>query len=223
MGAFSLDRNRKGVKESMNSYRQKRNYENLQKRMYIGTGKYDIPILKPTQFDSDCSFVGFNYAKQTDDKHRCGVHFFLDDYQFIRLWNNIDRYLDLLSQFKCVLTPDFSIYTDFPMAVQIYNHYRKHWLGAYLQDNDIQVIPTISWSTKESFKWCFDGEPVHSVIAVSSIGTQNSNERKKLFLNGYNKMLEVLEPTTVLFFGDIPFECHGNVSRVKAFQERFRK
>ncbi|MBS6645873.1 MAG: DUF4417 domain-containing protein [Clostridiaceae bacterium] len=207
----------------MNSYRQKRNYENLQKRIYTGTGKYDIPVLEPTQFDGDCSFVGFNYAKQTGDKNKYGVHFFVDDYQFIRLWNNIDRYLELLSQFKYVLTPDFSTYTDFPMAVQIYNHYRKHWIGAYLQENDIQVIPTISWSTEESFKWCFDGEPVHSVMAVSSIGTQNSNERKRLFLNGYNKMLEVLEPTTVLFFGDIPSECHGNVLSATTLQERFRK
>lgn len=62
-----------------------------------------------------------------------GYIFFVDDYQFIRLWNDPDRYMPMLQQFRYVLTPDFSLYTDFPKALQIWNHYRKHWIGAYMQ------------------------------------------------------------------------------------------
>lgn len=65
------------------------------------------------------------------------VHFFLDDYQFDTLWRNPDRYVDKLSKFRYILTPDFSTYTDFPKVIQIYNHYRKHWIGAYLQEDSI--------------------------------------------------------------------------------------
>lgn len=33
----------------------------------------------------------------------------------------------------------------------------------------INVIPTICWSNHESFEWCFDGEPTHSVVRYQNI------------------------------------------------------
>ncbi len=75
-----------------------------------------------------------------EDRAGKGIHFFIHDYQFIRLWNTPDKYIDLLKDFDYVLTPDFSTYTDMPKALQIYNIYRKQWLGAYWQMQDINVI-----------------------------------------------------------------------------------
>ena len=87
----------------------------------------------------------------------------------------------------------------------------------------IKVIPTISWSDKDSFDWCFDGEPKNSIVAVSSVGTQNDKTAKRLFLNGYNEMLKRLEPEMIIFYGNIPDECMGNIIRVKAFQVKFKE
>ena len=87
----------------------------------------------------------------------------------------------------------------------------------------IKVIPTISWSDESSFEWCFDGEPVGGIVAVSSVGTQNNKTAKELFLNGYNEMMKRLEPETVIFYGTIPQECYGNIIKVKAFQEKFKE
>lgn len=207
----------------MNKSRSRRSYENLERRIFDGVGEYGIPQLQPTNFTEECEFIGFNYATGEKDRSNKGVHFFIDDYQFTRLWTNIDRYLDMLEQFKCVMTPDFSTYTDFPKAIQIYNHYRKHWVGAYLQEYGINVIPTISWSTADSFDWCFDGEPTHSTVAVSSVGAANSKAKKELFVAGYNAMLERLQPETILFYGKVPEECGGNIVQIKTFQEKFRK
>lgn len=198
-------------------------YENADRRIYPGTGEYGIPKIEPTQIDTPGEFISFNYAKTTKDRENKGIHFFIDDYQFQRLWNNPDRYLNMLQQFRCVMTPDFSMYTDFPKVIQIYNHYRKHWIGAYLQENDIQVIPTICWSTPDSYEWCFDGEPTHSVVAVSSVGTQNNKKAKELFVSGYKEMVKRLEPETIIFYGNIPEECKGNIVRIRAFQEKFKE
>lgn len=205
----------------MSNYRQTKNYENLQKRIFEGILPYGIPQLEPTHFDCKCEFIPFNYANSCNDRGNKGVHFFIDDYQFNRLWTNIDRYIDMLSQFEYVMTPDFSTYTDFPKAIQIYNHYRKHWVGAYLQEAGIKVIPTISWSTPDSFEWCFDGEPTHSCVAVSSVGAANSKEKKKLFLAGYNEMIKRLQPTQIIFYGRVPDECKGNIIQIKQFSDRF--
>lgn len=161
-------------------YRAQRNYENVQRMLFDGIGRYDIPELEPTQFDN-AEFIGFNYAKSAKNCEDKAVHFFLDDYQFNRVWTDPDRYIPMLQKFKYVLTPDFSLYTDFPKPLQIYNHYRKHWLGAYWQMHGINVIPTICWSDRDSFEWCFDGEPTQSVVAVSSVGTQNGSEKKHGF------------------------------------------
>ena len=139
------------------------------------------------------------------------------------MWNDPDRYIDLFRRFRYVLTPDFSLYTDFPKALQVYNHYRKHWLGAYWQLNGINVIPTVCWSDKESFEWCFDGEPTHSVVAVSSVGTQRSKGTKRKFLDGYFEMVDRLQPTQIIFYGNVPEECKGNIVRVKQFTDKWNE
>ena len=204
------------------SYRQQRNYENLIKAIYPGDGRFDIPFIEPVECSVD-NWISFNFAKTCEDPEIHGVHFFIDDYQFNRVWAQPDAYLDRLRRFQAVCSPDFSTYTDFPRAVQIYNHYRKHWLGAYWQEHGITVIPTISWSDYSSFDWCFDGEPVGGMVAVSSVGTQNNPVTQELFITGYREMMDRLEPSTVIMYGNVPDDCYGNIVRVGAFQEKWRK
>ena len=129
----------------------------------------------------------------------------------------------MFQQFTHVMSPDFSTYTDFPKAIQIYNHYRKHWVGAYLQENGVNVIPTISCSTPDSFEWCFDGEPKGGVVAVSSVGAANSRMKKVLFIAGYNEMMARLQPETILFYGKVPEGCRGNIVQMQPFHKRFEK
>lgn len=189
-------------------YRQTRNYENLQRVMFAGVGPLGIPPLEPTPApEGKPEWISFNFMRGDAEPEKHGLHFFIDDYQFIRLWDNPDAYLDKLKQYQAVCTPDFSLYTDFPLAVQQFNHFRKHWLGAYWQMHGIQVIPTICWSDMASFDWCFDGEPTNSCVAVSSVGTQNREATRKGFLAGYRAMMERLTPTHIIFYGDVPPEC----------------
>ena len=208
----------------MQVYRQQRNYENLNKRIFEGVGDYDIPVLRSAVYDVE-NWISFNFARGCEEPERHGIHFFIDDYQFMRLWKNPDAYLSRLEQFQAICTPDFSTYTDFPKAVQIYNHYRKHWLGAYWQEHGIKVIPTISWSDEESFDWCFDGEPVGGMVAVSSVGTQGSARAQDLFEAGYREMLQRLKPSRILLYGTVPAWCADDdrIISVKSFQSKWRK
>lgn len=185
------------------NYREKRGaYLNCEKRMFDGVGQFEMPELGPVAVDlTEPRVIGFNYAigeRHPEDKI---VHFFLDDYQFERVWNDPDRYLPVLNKFKAVLAPDFSMYTDFPFPVQLFNQYRRQWCGAYWQENGITVIPTICWSTEESFDWCFDGIPKQSLVCISTVGGFHSKASKEAWLKGYHKCLEVLEPSEILLFG----------------------
>ncbi len=207
----------------MQVYRQQRNYENLNKRIFNGEGYYGMPAIKSGLFKVD-NWISFNYARTCEEPERHGIHFFVDDYQFMRLWTNPDAYLPMLRKFQAVCTPDFSAYTDFPMAVQIYNCYRKHWLGAYWQEHGIRVIPTISWSTEDSYDWCFDGEPVGGMVAVSSVGTQGSANATRLFEAGYREMKARLKPDVIIMHGTVPECAKGdNLIVVKSFQSKWRE
>lgn len=202
------------------NYKYTRNaWENAEKEIFYGVGKFDIPVIEPEEYHS-VDWIGFNQAKTTQKKSGKGVHFFLDDYQFTRVWNYPKRALKVLKDFDFVLSPDFSTYTDFPRALSIYNHYRKHWIGAYLQERGVHVIPTISWSTPDSFEWCFDGEPHESTVAISSVGCNDVIDE---FVEGYNAMMETLHPTTIIFYGSVPKQCKGNIVHVKKFTDKWKE
>lgn len=195
----------------------RRNGHNLSLVRCETEGKYDIPILLPTELHQRLDWVAFNNANADRQRRSHGVHFFIDDYLFQRTWNDPVRYARLLQDFCAVLTADFSLFTDYPKAVQIYNHWRKHFLGAYWQSMGIPVIPSVCWSDHDSYDWCFDGEPKHSTVAVSSVGTQKSPRARELFMDGYREMLKRLEPDRVLFFGDVPKDCDGNIEHYDPF------
>lgn len=204
------------------AYKQQRNYENINKALYAGVGPYGIPELAPVRAGAD-NWIGFNFAKTCEEPEIHGIHFFLDDYQFARVWAQPDTYVHLLGKFQAVMTPDFSTFTDFPKAVQIYNHYRKHWLGRYWQAHGITVIPTISWSDETSYEWCFDGEPVGGTVAVSTVGTQQDPEARRLFWAGYHEMMARLGPAEVLVYGKIPEGLPGNIVPISPFQQRLKR
>lgn len=197
------------------------NFENCDKMLFHGVGPYEIPEIQPeTDLMIDkLEWIPFNYAKTAKNRAIKGVHFYVDDYQFVRLWNRPDDYIPLLSEFGAVTAPDFSTYTDMPVAMQIYNHYRKHWLAAYWQMHGIRVIPTISWSTPDSYAWCFDGEPVSGIVSVSSVGTQNNKAAAELFERGCREMMKRLDPSEILWYGKVPLEFDWNVTRIKPHQD----
>ena len=198
-------------------------FENTEKALYNGVGKYGIPQIYPVTYEGQADFLRFDYLLREKHRETKTIHFFQHDYIFARLWYHPRKYMAALKECEYVMTPDFSIYTDFPMSLNIYNHYRKHWLGAYMQENGIRVIPTISWATPESYDWCFDGEPEGGTVAVSSVGCMDSKEKKELFISGYLEMVNRLHPESILFHGTVPKECNGNIVRIKTLREEFRE
>lgn len=172
--------------------------------MFDGVGQFNMPSINPVEMDVEgVPLIGFNYAKTEREPENKIVHFFLDDYQFDRVWNNPDIYLSVLRRFKAVVSPDFSLYLDFPRTIQLYNNYRRQWCGAYWQEYGINVIPTVRWSDESSYDWCFDGIPRHSLICISTVGGYKEKNVREMWLKGYHKALEVLEPTHILFYGKI--------------------
>ncbi len=169
---------------------------------YQGHGKWEIPLVKKQTIDtSNISLIACSDTRRNDvvDNTYRGVHFFVDDYRFSSIYDHPERTLGKFSQYRFLLTPDFSTYADMPMWRQIESVAKNRWVGAFWQEHNLSVIPTVSWSTPISFDFCFDGVEKHSIVAVGTIGCKN--ERLN-FLRGYNAMMERIAPEVVICFGD---------------------
>lgn len=115
-------------------------------------GNFQIPDIKNDNFIPE-HLLDFSQSIISND-FLAGVHFFLDDYRFERLWTNPNRYFPILKRFSCVLSPDFSLYHNMSLAHQLWNVYRSRLLGQMMQKIGIRVIPTISWSGNNSYLFC---------------------------------------------------------------------
>lgn len=159
---------------------------------------WQMPIIKNDKYIPK-ELIGFNYAKTSKEKN-VGIHFYLDDYQFERVWNKPEDYIDILKQYECILSPDFSLYMDMPMPMKIWNIYRSRQIGQYYQSQGIKVIPTISWAEKETFEFCFKGIPKGSIVSISTIGVKRNKEALKIWQDGVSAMIEEIEPSTILVY-----------------------
>lgn len=185
---------------STSSIARKSQLDNLHLKKFVNFADgYEMPTLKACNI-IPTSLVSFNAALTAKDHNQC-VHFFIDDYQFERIWNLPDRYVECLRQFQCVIAPDFSQYTDMPYPQRMWNNYRGKFIGAWLQSQGVTVIPNVTWSLPDSYEYCFDGIPQQSVIAINSTGAARYGLTRLLWLKGYREALSRLRPLAVIRYG----------------------
>lgn len=172
------------------------------------SGFYQMPVIEKTDH-TPTRLIGFNYVLNSDD-FEAGVHFYLDDYQFERIWNNPHKYIDRLAEFDCVLTPDFSLYMNMPMAMKVWNTYRNRLIGQILQRYDITVIPCVSWAEPETFSFCFDGIEPGGTISVSTIGVKRDEDAYSIWKAGMDETLKRLKPKCIVIYGGkIDYDFQG--------------
>ena len=162
-------------------------------------GFYQMPLLKAEKHIPE-DLISFNYVLNTDAFEK-GVHFFIDDYQFERIWRDPHKYMQRLARFDCCLTPDFSLYMDMPIAMQVWNVYRSRLIGQIMQDYGMKVIPTLSWSVPDSYQFCFDGIEAGGTVAASTVGVMRSREAQEVWKHGMTEALKRLRPSCVVVYG----------------------
>ena len=173
------------------------------------------PIVMQTDSVPD-SLVTFELAKAGKDPNAF-AHFFIDDYRFERLWNQPEKYVDVLKKYAGVLSPDFSLYTDMPLPIQQYNSYRSKALALYWQRCGIDVIPTLCWSDERSYDFAFRGIPERSTVAVSTVGVVRSKQAVQLFKQGLFEAIRMLNPQCIVWYGK-PLDVVNLGTRVVVYE-----
>ena len=181
------------------------------RNQFNGVGMFKLPLVKKQEISlEDVKLIGYDKVNQSDDYDRI-VHFFLDDYRFESIYNSPESKTETLKKYKAVLTPDFSMYVEMPIALQLFSTFKNRWVGAYLQEQGISVIPTVRWGDLTSFNFCFDGIEKGSIVAVSTIGIK---KEKSHFMLGYNEMLSRIRPSKIICYGKPFDEMKGDIIEV---------
>lgn len=165
-------------------------------------GRYEFPLIKNTEnLSLPHVFIPFDKRRKAVDRKHSFVHFYMHDQYFKQLWRKGCRYVEELRAFGGVIAPDFSLYRDMPLALQIYNTYRSRAVGAYFQDQGLCVVPNVRWADKRSFAFCFDGLELGGIYAISTHDCMKSVKERQHFVRGLDAMLERLKPQRILVHG----------------------
>lgn len=182
-----------------------------------------FPILPAVQaYPTDTIDFRSGLSRTFKGHHGTSCNFYIDDEKFLSLENNVDKYLNYLKLFKCVLGIDFTIDTQMPLIMQFFNKYRSMALDWYLTLQGITVIPNVNIIPYKGREWLLDGLPKHSTLSCSTNGRVRSKAAREEFCKGFHEMCERLEPTRVVVVGILPDELDSPVEIIN-FENRATK
>ncbi|MBQ9509096.1 MAG: DUF4417 domain-containing protein [Bacteroidales bacterium] len=181
------------------------NYLNDAELPQVRTDTVDPMVVSYTE-----DLIPFNRAK-TCRRRDVGVHFFIDDYQFERVWRSPQLYVEQLRKYHFVCAPDFSLYLDVPAAVKIWNVYRSRLLTAYWQRKGLKVIPTLQWADPKTFGFCFVGIQPGGTVAVSTLGAAKHHLSRQIWIAGMKEAIKQLHPDTIILYGTPIYFDFGNI------------
>lgn len=166
----------------------------------------EIPVIKSYSVDKEY-IRSKNYLlvfSSAISSNNCDeiVHFYLNDNQFVRVFNNPSKYIDILKRYRYVITPDCSQYTCMPQMQRMSNSFWNKAIAAYWQGQGINIIYNVSWSYPESYDYAFAGLPKGCVVAINCTGVIGCAASKYLWQKGYDEAIARLEPSLIIRYGD---------------------
>ncbi len=204
---YTLEHTKRGKSRILNKFP-----DSIQRRMTCDnmhlthnmrfTDEHHFPILSaynPESLDFDL----FSYKDR--NKHREGkwaVHFFQNDYTFIKaVTDRLEETTSTLANCDVLFAPDFSLYVNTPVFINMQNVFRSRFAAAYWQSIGFNVIQTASWGNANSFSYCFEGLAEHSVTAVCGIGHDHCTQAKHLWQYAVRRLIKEKSPTKLIVYG----------------------
>lgn len=143
-------------------------------------------------------------------KDRGIVCFYTDDTAFAQLWNDPVTYTKRMidAGFKYVMSPNFSLWGNWPEALWIYQIYRARWLGRFFQEAGLQVIPDVDFGVGKNIDLekhidlfaC--GLPRHAPVVSMQLQAIRDGDFEQV-KQGVSMVYDRLEPDKFIFYGSI--------------------
>lgn len=177
-------------------------------------GFYDMPLIGQKTIIVPERLVSYEKIKNHNYEGIEFVHFYIDDYKFdglLGLWSTIKNGTNAKRGFNIhrfdgasgIITPDYSLYLDMPIAMQIWNTYRNRAIGHYLSQKGYYVVPNVRWSDDESYDFAFSGIEKNGIVSVGTNGCYKRKADKYLFEKGFIEMIKRLKPVFIIIYGAV--------------------
>ncbi len=111
-----------------------------------------------------------------------------------------------MSKYQGIISPDYSIYVDLPLAHQIWNIYRDRVVCHWLRNKGLNVIFNLRWGDYRTYKIVFSGISKHSTIAIGTHGQVKNPENRTILMNGFIEMIRRVEPSCLVIYGPLLIE-----------------
>ena len=188
-------------------------------------GKLEFPIIQGTN-EIPVGLIPFSKIKKSEEYDKW-IHFYEYDQIVERIWKAPYKYLPYLMRFNGVILPDFSLFRDMPLVMQMYNILRSRMIGCWLHDNGIHVIVNIRFADYRTYKLCCIGAPRNSTIAIGTHGCMKSLESRKILEDGLTYVFSRLQPKNLVIYGTVSSFivnlCKENNTKLFVFQSDFGK
>ena len=161
------------------------------------------PTINPFYGIPEVPIIDFKAALASDN-YDYWVHFFIDDVCFEQIWSPkyTERDIEILTKFRGTFTPDFTLNPWLSPWQEQFNVFRSRTIGQIVQRKGGNVIPTIGWSFRRSFDYCFCGLSEGGTVAISTNGVINNFVSLRLFLEGVFELERRLHPDVIVIYGE---------------------
>jgi hypothetical protein len=135
----------------------------------------------------------------------CCLCFYVDDSRFKQVWTDPRGTIDemLRAGWSAVVEPDFSVWADQPLESQRNAILRTRTLGALWQRSGLSVIPSLNWSTPESYAFAWEGIPPRPPVAAVECRTAAHPESQGRFGDGLAAAVAHVQPRHLLVYGGV--------------------
>ena len=190
-------------------------------------GYFELPKIRTSSQLPDRVITFSKAMAKAWNDFDCWVMFYEHDVKFERLWHNPKQYLAKLKKFKGIISPDFSLYRNMPLCMQMWNTYRGRAIAVWLQNNGVEIIPNVIFGDERTFSFCFDAVEEYKTVAVGTHGCIRRKEDKIFFKIGLARMVQKLSPKTIIVYGSAPdsiFKPYMDMGiDIIAFESEFSK
>ena len=204
----------------MSNYVVRENFKDIFGVYFVKTlsfeGDYDMPIVGNFDDINVIDYIAlYSDTSEYNKTDNTCVAFYQYDHVFDGvhgLYNSIiykdeerlNKFRERFKRVKYIIAPDYSLFGDFPNALQIFNVYKSRVCMCWLIVNtSAKILPNVRWTFPFSFEYCFDGIMKGSNIAIGVLGQIQNKENKKMFLDGLKVAIDRIEPKNLLAYGFI--------------------
>lgn len=168
------------------------------------SGKFELPQLRTSDEIPEKVILFSDAISKACKDFDAWVVFYEEDFKFNSLWNNPKSYLERLKKFKGVISPDFSLYRNMPLCMQMWNTYRGRALAVWLQNNGVEIIPNVRFNDERTYEFCFDGIEKDKTVALGTHGCIKTREDRLYLKVGLAVLVQKLSPKNIIVYGRAP-------------------